>query len=186
MNMRSLLQWDARLSEKLRLVERPGMLRHLAIFFAHSGDSWFWGLGLILIWLWGNTGWKRWAVVLFVGIAVLAVIVMSLKFLIRRRRPEGDWGGIYRNTDPHSFPSGHAARAFLIAVLATHLGPEWLTAILWLWAPLVSLARVAMGVHYLSDILAGAVTGIAVGLIGLEIYPPLLAWLVDLIGAPLW
>ncbi len=186
MNMRSLLQWDARLSEKLRVVERLGVLRRLAILFAHSGDSWFWGMGLILLWLWGNSVWKKWAAVLFAGIVILAVIVMSLKFLIRRRRPEGDWGGIYRNTDPHSFPSGHAARAFLIAVLATDLGPEWLVTILWLWAPLVSLARVAMGVHYLSDILAGAVTGLAIGLIGLEIYPPLLVWFVDLTGVPLW
>ena len=55
---------------------------------------------------------------------------------------------IYRKTDPHSFPSGHAARAFMIAVLATGLGPGWLAVVLWVWAPLVSVARVAMGVHY--------------------------------------
>jgi membrane-associated phospholipid phosphatase len=32
------------------------------------------------------------------------------------------------------------------------------------WAPLVALARVAMGVHYLSDIVAGALLGLVVGL----------------------
>lgn len=186
MNLRSLLQWDARLSERVRVAERPGLLRNLAIFFAHSGDSWFWGLALILLWLFGARFWKEWAVVLFGGIAALAVIVMALKFVIRRRRPEGEWGSIYRSTDPHSFPSGHAARAFLIAIFVTALGPAWLAVLLWLWAPLVALARVSMGVHYLSDILAGALTGIIVGLIGLEIYSPLLAWFIELIGVPLW
>jgi undecaprenyl-diphosphatase len=34
-----------------------------------------------------------------------------------------------------------------------------------LWAPLVALARVSMGVHYLSDVLAGAVLGLMLGLV---------------------
>ncbi len=168
MNLRSLLELDNRLSNRIRIAERPGRLRALAIFFAHSGDSWFWGLGLIVLWLLGNSFWKRWAVIEFVGITVLAIIVMALKFTIRRRRPHGEWGSIYRNTDPHSFPSGHAARAFLIAVIASGLGPFWLAGLLWLWAPLVSLARVAMGVHYLSDVIVGALIGILLGLIGLQ------------------
>ncbi|MGC8855178.1 MAG: phosphatase PAP2 family protein [Anaerolineae bacterium] len=168
MNLRPLLELDNQLSNRIRIAERPGRLRSLAIFFAHSGDSWFWGLGLIGLWFVGNSFWKNWAVIEFVGIAVLAVIVMALKFTIRRRRPHGEWGSIYRNTDPHSFPSGHAARAFLIAVIASGLGPLWLAGLLWLWAPLVSLARVAMGVHYLSDVIVGAFIGILVGLIGLQ------------------
>ena len=111
---------------------------------------------------------------------------MTIKFSVRRRRPQGEWGGIYRNTDPHSFPSGHAARSFMIAVLASGLGPTWLAIVLWIWAPLVSLARVAMGVHYFSDILAGIVVGLVVGLIGLQIYQPVLGWIAALVGFPLW
>jgi undecaprenyl-diphosphatase len=122
----------------------------------------------------------------FAGISVLAALVMGIKFIVRRRRPEGEWGSIYRNTDPHSFPSGHAARSFLIAVLASGLGPAWLAVILWFWAPLVGLARVAMGVHYLSDIIAGAALGIVIALIGLQSYEPLLMWLSSLMGVPLW
>ena len=168
MNFKSILELDARLSSQMRVAEKPGLLRSVAIFFAHSGDSWFWGLALILLWFMGQRSWKDWSVIQFAGIAVLAIIVMSVKFIVRRRRPEGEWGGIYRNTDPHSFPSGHAARAFLIAMIATVLGPLWLAAILWIWAPLVSLARVAMGVHYLSDVVAGAMVGVLVALIGLQ------------------
>lgn len=187
MRLRSILELDARVSKQLRVAERPGLLRNISVFFAHSGDSWFWGLALVLLWLFTDDPfWKKWAVVLLGSISVLAVIVMSLKFTIRRRRPEGEWGGIYRNTDPHSFPSGHAARAFLIAVMATGLGPAWAGIILWIWAPLVSLARVAMGVHYASDIVAGMFVGIIVGILGLEVYPPLLAWVNSWLWFPLW
>jgi membrane-associated phospholipid phosphatase len=163
-NLKDLLHLDALLSERLRVAERPGFFRTVAAFLAHSGDSWFWGLGLAVLWWLGTPSWKEWALATFLSIAALAVLVLSIKFLVRRRRPEGEWGGIYRNTDPHSFPSGHAARAFLIAVIASGLGPGWLAVPLWAWAPLVSLARVAMGVHYFSDILAGTLLGVLTGL----------------------
>ena len=186
MSFRSLLELDARLSDQLRVAEKPGFLRKVAVILAHSGDSWIWLPVLILFWFFSNSFWKQWEVVDFFGILGLAGIVVAIKFLVRRERPQGEWGGIYRNTDPHSFPSGHAARAFLIAVIASAFGPMWLVAILWVWAPLVSLARVAMGVHYLSDVIAGAILGIIVALIGLQIYPPMIDWLAALIGFPLW
>ncbi|MDO9131076.1 MAG: phosphatase PAP2 family protein [Anaerolineales bacterium] len=169
MNPSRLLELDARLSAQLRVAERPGVLRSLAAILAHSGDSWFWWGGLLLLWWRGDVFWKPWALTVLVSIIALALIVLPIKFLIRRRRPEGEWGALYRTTDPHSFPSGHAARAILIAVLATGLGPAWLALLLWIWAPLVSLARVAMGVHYISDVAAGMFLGLIAGLIGLQI-----------------
>lgn len=170
----------------MRVAEKPGALRAIAVFFAHSGDSWFWAIALIALWARGDSFWKKWAVLQIVGISLLVALVLSIKFLVRRRRPEGEWGGIYRNTDPHSFPSGHAARSFLIAVVASGLGPVGVAIALWIWAPLVALARVAMGVHYVSDIVAGAGLGIVVALIGLQIYEPLFRWLFNIIGSPLW
>jgi len=186
MSLRSILELDARLSDQMRVAEKPGALRAIAVFFAHSGDSWFWAIGLFVLWVSSGSFWRQWAVVQFVGISVLAALVMSIKFLVRRRRPEGEWGGIYRNTDPHSFPSGHAARSFMIAVVATWLGAGGVVIVLWIWAPLVALARVSMGVHYVSDVIAGAVVGIAFALIGLQIYEPLFNWIFRLIGFPLW
>jgi len=144
-------------------------LRTLAAILAHSGDSWFWWAGMALLWWRGDSFWKLWALTLLVSIIALALIVLPVKFLIRRRRPEGKWGAFYRATDPHSFPSGHAARVILIAILATSLGPGWLAALLWVWAPLVALARVAMGVHYVSDIVAGGALGILAGAIALQV-----------------
>jgi len=186
MNIRSILELDARLSYKMRVAEKPGALRAIAVFFAHSGDSWFWGAALIILWFFSGPFWREWEVVEFAGISLLAVMVMGIKFLVKRRRPEGEWGGIYRNTDPHSFPSGHAARAFLIAVVGSALGPAWLGILLWIWAPLVALARVSMGVHYVSDVVAGAALGVVIALIGLQIYEPIFMWFTTLIGFPLW
>ncbi len=158
-----MLELDARLSAQMRVAERPGLLRTVAAVLAHSGDSWFWWAGLALLWWLGNPFWRPWALTVLLSIIGLAVIVLAIKFTIRRRRPEGEWGAIYRSTDPHSFPSGHAARAILIAVLAIGLGPGWLAMLLCVWAPLVALARVAMGLHYLSDVAAGAVLGAIAG-----------------------
>ncbi|MEN9564069.1 MAG: hypothetical protein RIR73_2313 [Chloroflexota bacterium] len=186
MNLRSILNLDARLSSQMRVAEKPGFLRNLAIFFAHSGDSWFWAAALIIIWFFSNPQWRQWETVEFFGLSGLAVVVLAVKFLFKRKRPEGEWGGIYRNTDPHSFPSGHAARAFLIAALASALAPPWLAAILWVWAPLVALARVAMGVHYLSDIIAGAILGVIVALLGLQFYQFLIDWFAGLTGFHFW
>ena len=169
MTWKSILELDARLSAQMRVAGRPGVLRSVAIILAHSGDSWFWWAGLGLLWWLGNSFWRPWALTILLSIIALAVIVLAIKFTIRRRRPEGDWGGIYRKTDPHSFPSGHAARVVLIAVLTLGLGPGWLALIICIWAPLVALARVAMGVHYLSDIVAGFGLGGVAGIISLLI-----------------
>ncbi len=181
-----ILSLDDRLSRRLRVAEQEGWLRTVAAFLAHSGDSWFWAAGLVLLWLFGNAAARHWAAVQFGGISILAVIVMTLKFTIRRQRPQGEWGLLYRSTDPHSFPSGHAARAFLLAVLALHLGPAWLGWLLLLWAPLVALARIAMGVHYLSDVLAGAALGIVGGFIAWEVYPAIYQWYLGWSHFPLW
>jgi len=164
-----LLELDARLSARMRVAERPGLLRTVAIVLAHSGDSWFWWAGLGLLWWLGDMFWRTWALAVLLSIIALAVVVLAVKFTIRRRRPEGEWGGLYRKTDPHSFPSGHAARVVLIAVLALGLGPGWLAFIICVWAPLVAVARVAMGVHYLSDIVAGFVLGAVAGIVALQI-----------------
>lgn len=171
MKVNGLLDLDLKISQRLGIAEKPGLLRTLAAFLAHSGDSWFWILGLILLWWFGSPYWRSLALSLLLSILITAVIVLTIKFMVRRRRPDGVWGGIYRSTDPHSFPSGHATRAALLAVLAIGLGPAWFGWALAIWAPLVILARVAMGVHYFSDVVAGAILGLALGWIALAWLP---------------
>jgi undecaprenyl-diphosphatase len=158
---------DQRFSSKTQIQDRPRFIRATAIILAHSGDSWFWILGLGLLWWFGDEYWKHLALVMLIGIAATALVVMVIKFTVRRSRPQGEWGRIYRSTDPHSFPSGHAARCMMLAVLTLGVGPLWLGLLLLIWAPLVGIARAVMGVHYPSDILAGMVLGIIMGAVEL-------------------
>lgn len=163
MTLAQILDADARLSARLRIAERPGFLRALASILAHSGDSPFWVGGLLLaLWL-GNGFWRREALADLIGIGATAAVVFALKFSIRRRRPPGEWGALYRRFDEHSFPSGHAARMAMLATVAAAYGPPTWAVWLALWAALVMLARVAMGVHYLSDVAAGAIGGAIIG-----------------------
>ena len=165
MSLENLLTLDARISAQMRVAESPGLLRSIAAFFAHSGDSWFCIAVLALVWWQGSPFWQERAKFMIIAIIITAVLVLGLKFAIRRQRPEGDWGDIYRTTDPHSFPSGHATRAFLMATIALGFGPLWLGIALAIWAPLVSIARVAMGVHYVSDVAAGLGVGVFMGIV---------------------
>ena len=168
LRMETLMRLDARISDVLRLRAENPVWNRIFSFFAHSGDSWFWLGGLGLVWLFGNTFWHNWAA--FIGVVMVfeAAVVLFMKFTIRRRRPEGEWGQIYRKSDPHSFPSGHASRAGLMLALALGLGPAWFAWTIVIWAPLVCLARVVMGVHYISDVVAGMLIGAAVGLVSLQ------------------
>jgi undecaprenyl-diphosphatase len=161
---------DAAWSSRLSLTNRPVWLRSAAAVLAHSGDSWFILVGLMVVYIAGDPVWKSWSLKLGAVIVALAGIVLAIKFTFRRQRPAGEWGVIYRKTDPHSFPSGHAARSALIAVLILAWGPAWLEIPLIIWAPLVSLARVALGVHFLSDVIAGGLIGITAGLLAASIW----------------
>jgi membrane-associated phospholipid phosphatase len=168
--MQSLLELDARLSARLRVAEMPGKRRRLAILFGHSGDSWFWLAGLLIVVLLADTAWRQLGLALIVGILLTALVVLGIKFSVRRERPEGEWGQLYRRADPHSFPSGHAARAAMLATVAVAFPPAWFGTLLVVWAPLVGLARVATGLHYVSDVLVGWLLGIVMGFITLGLY----------------
>jgi undecaprenyl-diphosphatase len=167
-NLKRLLNLDQLLSNKLRVAETPGLARNISILIGHTGDSWYWlaALGIIFLTL---ASFRLWALILIAAIFALAALIMAIKFSVRRQRPQGEWGQLYRRSDPHSFPSGHAARAVMLAVVIAGLGPSWLAPILLFWAPFVGLARVATGLHFVSDVIAGWAVGYAAGWAFLQI-----------------
>lgn len=160
---------DRRMTARLQLGDEDKIERRLIGLAAHSGDSWFILLGLGLIWLIGDTAWHALAIQTIIAILVLAIFVGLIKFTFRRKRPEGDWGQIYRKTDPHSFPSGHAARAALLVVLTFGSGPSRLGLLVFVWAIAVSLSRIAMGLHFVSDVIVGSFIGFLAGLLMLVV-----------------
>jgi undecaprenyl-diphosphatase len=98
------------------------------------------------------------------GIATL--LSQALKRSLTRRRPDASIAGfepLAANPDRFSFPSGHTAAAFGVAVAFAGephgLGPGAL-----LLATGIGLSRVYLGAHYPLDVAAGAVLGVFAGL----------------------
>lgn len=90
-------------------------------------------------------------------------LYLLLKNTIKRDRPKlGQTGfkAIITPSDKFSFPSGHTAAAFVFATLVFQFYPDFALSI-YIWASLVGLSRVLLGVHYPGDIFAGAVLGTA-------------------------
>ena len=118
-----------------------------------------WIVLLAAAWFFGDDAWKVRALVTFAGLALVEVVVIGIKWLVRRRRPAGTDGMIYRRTDPYSFPSGHAARAVLLSLLALRMGPVPAFIVIVAWSPLMAISRIAIGIHYALDVVGGALLG---------------------------
>ena len=82
MNWESILEFDDRLSHRMRVVTPNSPWRPLAAFLAHSGDSWFWLAGLGLVWLFGTPEWHTRATLLILSMIFLAVMVLAISMLI--------------------------------------------------------------------------------------------------------
>jgi undecaprenyl-diphosphatase len=134
-----------------------------------------------------NAGWRRasLAAVLSAGLGLGVGKVISE--LVDRARPfVADPHGVHLFTahaaDP-GFPSDHATAAFAIAMAIFLRKRSWGIAAL-VAAAVLSVGRVALGVHYPSDVLAGAALGSAAALVLWT--PPLrsrIDWLADAIGS---
>jgi len=162
--LQQILALDQRLSARLAIPRGSRSLRLLALCAAHSGDSPLWLLGAGVALTWGNTFWHDFGWHALVGTLVAGAITTVLKQLFRRQRPPGEGRGFYSRFDRHAFPSGHAGRSACMVVLLIPLLPPWGMVLLPLWAGLVGLARVALQVHFASDILGGWAVGSLVGM----------------------
>ncbi|MBZ4657896.1 MAG: hypothetical protein JG771_1032 [Methermicoccus sp.] len=74
-------------------------------------------------------------------------------------------GGMY------GFVSGHACTSFGIATFISLLfRNKWVTITSILWAPINSYSRIYLGVHFISDIVAGAIVGAMIAFLFFELY----------------
>jgi membrane-associated phospholipid phosphatase len=102
----------------------------------------------------------------FIGVGLPSLVTLIVKRLVGRGRPEllesagaFDFQSLNLIDWAHqSFPSGHATTGFALCFTAGFLMPRTFPVMLGL-AVLIGLSRVVLGVHYPTDVLAGALVG---------------------------
>jgi undecaprenyl-diphosphatase len=142
------------------------------ILATRGGDGWIWyTLGLILLLFGGE---HRFAAVGAAGSAAVAGIFLfrALKRTSRRKRPyevePHCWSSILP-PDKYSFPSGHSITAFAVALSVGLFYPDVVGYLLAV-AFLIASSRIILGMHFLSDVLAGSAIGAVLGLAGFYVY----------------
>ncbi len=135
------------------------------------GNGVFWySLMLLLPAFYGNPGLQASLHMLLAGIPAL-LIYKVLKKTTSRQRPCNIHPRVNQKTaslDHFSFPSGHTLHAVNFTLICSAYVPQ-LAAALALFSVLIGLSRPVLGLHYPSDVLAGAAIGCLVALTVLEI-----------------
>ena len=172
---RTALAWDRALTARLTLPSasvdvgtraNPEAIRNwrrLAMIIAHSGDSGLWLAGATLAYNRGQGRWRDAGRRVFLATFAGGAVTWLLKLLVRRRRPSSESHGLHLRLDVHSFPSGHAGRGACNVVSLWPLLSAPARAGLSLWLIVLGLSRVALGIHYVSDVLAGFMVGGGLG-----------------------
>jgi membrane-associated phospholipid phosphatase len=119
---------------------------YLAAFSAAT-----WGFGALS----HNQEVKHTGTVMMQGLLLDAIIVASLKSTVGRSRPDG--------SDTRSFPSGHTSGAFTISTILARRHGLKVAIPAFGMATFTAIARMEDKRHYLSDVVAGAAIGIAIG-----------------------
>src|SRR5215467_15477205 len=160
---------DHRVMQRMNRWRAPRWIRIWTITVTRLGDGWIWyALGFLLL---AFAGPQRFAAVCAAGAAaVLGIFVFkALKHLSQRPRPcqiePHCWAKVLP-PDQFSFPSGHTMTAFAISLVVSYFYPS-LEAPLYFLAISIGVSRVVLGMHFLSDVLAGALLGSALGVAAL-------------------
>src|SRR5260370_24263536 len=154
-----------RLMQRMNRWRAPLWIRICMITATRLGDGWIWyALGLILLAFGGP---NRFSAVGAAGSAALLGILVFrvLKKLSQRPRPcqiePHCWARVLP-PDQFSFPSGHTMTAFSIPLVVSYFYPS-LEGVLFFSSLGIAVSRILLCMHFLSDVLAGIVLGVALG-----------------------
>lgn len=166
---------DHRLMKRVHRWRAPRWFRVLMIAATRGGDGWLWyALGLILVLYGGEHRFE--AIGAGVAAAVVSILLFStLKQASHRKRPceiePHCWSSILP-PDKYSFPSGHSITAFAVALSVGLFYPD-LQGCLLAVAFLIASSRIILGMHFLSDVLAGSAIGTILGFASYYIFAAL-------------
>jgi undecaprenyl-diphosphatase len=156
---------DYRLMRRMNRWRAPRWIRYWMIAATRMGDGWLWyALGALIL-IFGGA--QRYIAFSAAGsAAIVGVFVFKLlKRISQRPRPceiEAHCWSRILPPDRFSFPSGHTMTAFSIALVLSYFYPG-LEVPLFFFAISIAFSRIVLGMHFLSDVLAGVVLGILLG-----------------------
>jgi len=158
-------QTDHRLMIRVNHWRAPRWLRIWMIAATRGGDGWLWYATGAMVALFG--GRQRWVAVLAAVLSTGAGVILfrRLKRAFGRKRPcatEPHCWATLLPPDQFSFPSGHTITAFAVALSLGGFYPAMLPGLMFCAAS-VAASRILLGMHFLTDVLAGAAIGAAVG-----------------------
>ncbi len=158
---------DQRLMRRVNHWRAPKWLRLWMIAATRGGDGWLWLSMAFLVAVFG--GEHRVAALSSAVVAggVGVAVFMKLKRVIGRKRPcaiEPHCWAQLLPPDQFSFPSGHTITAFSVAVALGMFYPEMQPG-LFFCAASIAASRVLLGMHFLSDVIAGAILGTVLGFV---------------------
>lgn len=158
---------DYRLMRQVNQWPAPRWLRIWMMASTRGGDGWLWWVTGAFVALFGGHQrfWAILATALAVGFGIL--LFRRLKRAIGRKRPcamEPHCWATLLPPDQFSFPSGHTITAFAITLALSEFYPVMLPGLLFCAAS-VAASRILLGMHFLTDVLAGAAIGSGIGLV---------------------
>jgi undecaprenyl-diphosphatase len=154
--------WDLATLKALYGLRIPKVLHWPLVVFVRVGDGYVW-VG-VAAWLFYRLPWNAFRNVVaecLLAVALSLCLYWPLKLLVRRVRPYANNAWVTQKVPPldkFSFPSGHTMNNLAVALTLASQMPI-------LYAPAVvipltlGVLRVVFGVHFLTDIVAGALLG---------------------------
>lgn len=163
--IRQITAGDRRLMLRLNRWQAPLWVRKWMLLATRGGDGWLWGTIGTLILLFGGERRREALEAGFVSLGAAQLTFFVVKRLIGRERPCATETHCWSNLlppDRFSFPSGHTISAFAITFSMGLYYPALLAGLIFC-ALSVAASRVILGLHYLSDVVAGMVIGLTIG-----------------------
>jgi membrane-associated phospholipid phosphatase len=145
----------------------------VSYFISLSGSSVAFLIYVALFLVYDLLWWKKvsfWATSFLMALIFTMIAVFLMKVIFQVPRP-GE--GVIQypplvallHFDSYSFPSGHAARASVLAYYFCRKGGKYVKVLAWVWALSVAVSRLLLGVHWFSDVVTSIVLGLLISIL---------------------
>ena len=156
---------DHRLMRRVHNWSAPQWVRLWMICATRGGDGWLWYAMLAVVLIFGGDVRVRATAAVVCAASLSVANYLWLKRVTKRKRPcqlqPHCWSRLLP-PDQFSFPSGHSMTAFAAATVIGSFYPALMPGVLFC-AISIAASRILLGMHFLSDVVAGSLLGASIG-----------------------